>query len=328
MISVIVPVYNVKDYLEQCIQSIVSQTYSQFECILVDDGSNDGSGEICDSWQQKDSRIIVVHQENQGVSAARNRGIVEAHGEYIAFIDSDDWVEEDYLMSLFIPMNEDICDLSVVGIISDYNNGISIKSVGPIGKINISSQNSNEFVKLEKRFLLFGPYVKLYKKSIIDQYNIKFNPKFSFGEDLLFNYEYLNYVTNIYVIDKANYHYRILNSTNLANKFNINIFEINYFQWSILKKFHIEKQIYNVQAREFLYTRLWGIIYDSIFLIQKHKKEYSIKTIYNQVNKILSIPEIKDQEFIFNKFICAKWLRKLIINRQKLVLAILLRIKK
>ena len=203
MISVIVPVYNVEKYLEQCIQSIVTQTYSHFECILVDDGSNDGSGEICDIWQQKDNRIIVIHQKNQGVSAARNRGVAEAQGEYIAFIDSDDWVEEDYLMSLFIPMNENICDLSVVGITSDYDNGISIKSVGPIGKINVSSQNSYEFIELEKKFLLFGPYVKLYKKSIIDQYNIKFNSKFSFGEDLLFNYEYLNYVTSIYVTDRA-----------------------------------------------------------------------------------------------------------------------------
>lgn len=328
MISIIIPVYNVFQYLNACIQSVVNQSYRDFECILVDDGSSDGSEIICDQWELKDSRIKVIHQSNQGVSKARNRGITEAQGEYIAFIDSDDWIEENYLTALLEPIAKDVCDLSVMGMISDYNNGTSIKSIAPKGKINFSSQNNYNFVELERKFLLFGPCTKLYKKSIIDQYNITFNPEFSYGEDLIFNYEYLNYVTSIYVIDKAYYHYRILNSTNLSSKFNVNIFNINYFQWNILKEFHIKKQIYNIQAKDFLYTRLWGIIYDSIFLIHKHKKEYPIKAFYNFISNILSIPEIQDKEFINNKFICSKWLKKLILDREKFILTILLVIKK
>ena len=90
LISVIVPVYNTKDYLDRCVQSIINQTYHNIEIILVDDGSTDDSGKKCDSWASKDNRIHVIHQKNAGVSAARNAGIEFAHGEYIGFVDSDD----------------------------------------------------------------------------------------------------------------------------------------------------------------------------------------------------------------------------------------------
>lgn len=101
LISVIVPVYNVEQYLDACIQSILNQSYSFFEMILVDDGSTDRSGALCDEWQMKDSRIRVFHQENGGLSAARNTGIRYAGGEYICFVDSDDWIASDYLKILY-----------------------------------------------------------------------------------------------------------------------------------------------------------------------------------------------------------------------------------
>ena len=91
LISVIVPVYNAEKYLADCVQSIISQTYRNLEIILVDDGSKDSSGSICDSFAEKDSRIKVIHQENAGVSAARNHGLDECHGEYVSFVDSDDY---------------------------------------------------------------------------------------------------------------------------------------------------------------------------------------------------------------------------------------------
>lgn len=96
LISVIVPVYNVKNYLCKCVDSIINQTYNNLEIILVDDGSTDGSGAICDEYVLKDSRVKVIHKENGGVSSARNLGIAQAGGEYICFVDSDDWLELDY----------------------------------------------------------------------------------------------------------------------------------------------------------------------------------------------------------------------------------------
>ena len=101
LISVIVPVYNVEKYLNKCIDSIINQTYKNLEIILVDDGSQDSSGKICDEYTKKDNRIKVIHKENGGVSSARNIGLNNATGEWIAFIDADDWVDEEYLQTLF-----------------------------------------------------------------------------------------------------------------------------------------------------------------------------------------------------------------------------------
>ena len=99
-VSIIVPVYNVEPYLRQCLDSILAQTFTDWECILVDDGSKDGSGAICDEYAEKDSRFRVVHQENKGSSAARNEGLSLSKGIYLSFIDSDDWVENNYLERL------------------------------------------------------------------------------------------------------------------------------------------------------------------------------------------------------------------------------------
>lgn len=175
MISVIVPVYNVKDYLEQCIQSIVSQTYSQFECILVDDGSNDGSGEICDSWQQKDSRIIVVHQENQGVSAARNRGLSLASNKYIYFLDADDFIKEN-LFEVIIQNNDEDC---IIGEFAFFYNSSLIKIERH--KYLLSKNYALEFLKENIRICI-GSF--LVKRKILINNNIYFDGKYKYGEDL------------------------------------------------------------------------------------------------------------------------------------------------
>ena len=99
-LSVIVPVYNTEKYLRECLDSILAQAFTDFEFILVNDGSTDKSGDICDAYGQVDSRVRVIHQENGGVTAARKRGVEVAEGEYISFIDSDDWIEPDMLLSL------------------------------------------------------------------------------------------------------------------------------------------------------------------------------------------------------------------------------------
>lgn len=101
MISVIVPVYNMEKYLDRCVESIVNQTYTNLEIFLVDDGSTDRSGEICDQWENKDSRIVSIHKKNGGLSDARNYGIISSHGEYISFIDSDDYIAPDFMEHLY-----------------------------------------------------------------------------------------------------------------------------------------------------------------------------------------------------------------------------------
>ena len=113
LISIIVPVYNVKNYLEKCLQSICGQTYKNLEIILIDDGSSDGSGELCDLFAQRDGRIRVFHQANAGQSAARNRGLAVAQGEFLGFVDSDDWIESDMYEFLYRLLKENEADISI-----------------------------------------------------------------------------------------------------------------------------------------------------------------------------------------------------------------------
>ena len=121
-ISVIVPVYNVKLLLPRCIDSLLNQKFTDYELLLIDDGSTDGSGEICDEYGEKDSRIKVIHKSNEGVSKARNKGIDEAKGEWITFVDSDDYVGFDYLSNLYTCTNPDI-DLVVLSLKHMRENG-------------------------------------------------------------------------------------------------------------------------------------------------------------------------------------------------------------
>ncbi len=123
MISVIVPVYNVEAYLAQCLDSILAQTYHDLEILLIDDGSADRSGSICDAYQAKDERITVFHTTNHGLSAARNVGLDHAHGEYIAFVDSDDWIEHNMLETLYQKTAESGADVVECGYLREYRNG-------------------------------------------------------------------------------------------------------------------------------------------------------------------------------------------------------------
>ena len=129
MISVIVPVYNVESYLARCVDSILTQTYQNLEVILVDDGSKDNSGVICDDYARRDSRVNVIHKENGGLSSARNAGIEAAGGEYLAFVDSDDWIEPDAYERLLSAMQKHAAKL-VVGGRYDVDGATGEKKVG------------------------------------------------------------------------------------------------------------------------------------------------------------------------------------------------------
>ena len=114
LISVIVPVYNVEKFLDKCISSIVNQTYKNLEIILIDDGSTDESVQICDKWQEKDNRVRLTHKENTGVSDTRNIGLEKTTGEYICFVDSDDYIEPDYIENLYKSLTENNADIASI----------------------------------------------------------------------------------------------------------------------------------------------------------------------------------------------------------------------
>ena len=315
MISIIIPVYNVKPYLDNCLQSVVGQDYTDFECILVDDGSTDGSSELCDQWAEKDTRIQVIHQTNQGVSSARNRGLEQAKGEYISFIDSDDWVNADYLSTMAYRLKKGKADLAVCGLTQEFKDGSSKHYIARQSlTFELTGRHAEQFVMLNERHLLYGPVVKLYKNEIIQRHQIQFDPQVSYGEDLLFNYQYLQYVRTIACIDRSLYHYRILDSGTLSSKLRPDQFATDYRQWKTLHAFYIKHQMWLPVAQNYMYKRLWGIIYDGLFLYPRLPQK---GIAYLQT--ILSIPEIDELRLFTAYFSCSSWIKKAILHRLYLI---------
>lgn len=201
MISIIVPVYNSEKYLDQCIQSILAQTYTDFELLLIDDGSTDSSSAICDRYAEQDSRVRVFHKENGGVSSARNLGLDNAKGEWVTFIDSDDLVKSDYLKSMIEQADADLImsSFEFIGKIEDWDNSISDKLY-----------HKEEIKDFLERYIwgvaLCGAVCKLFQKSKIG--GTRFNEKIASKEDTIFVFEYLQSVSTIRTIENYGYQYR------------------------------------------------------------------------------------------------------------------------
>ena len=218
-ISVIVPVYNVEQYLPRCIDSILAQTFTDFELLLIDDGSTDSSGDICDEYAKKDNRIRVFHKENGGVSSARNLGLNNAKGEWIGFIDSDDWIELNCFSVLLEKRN--IADLIFFGCNFIYpDNSITVYKptyFHSLERTKIEKCLSALKVNLQAFEYLGYTWNKLFRKSIIDKYNLSFVEGLTLREDELFTLSYARYIGSIRVLSFPLYNYRVLN-TGLTHK--------------------------------------------------------------------------------------------------------------
>lgn len=196
MISIIIPIYNGQKYISKCLESIQKQTYSDLEIILINDGSLDNSGKICDEYATKDSRIKVIHKKNEGASIARNKGIEEAKGEYIGFVDCDDYIENTMYENLLDSIIKNKADMSIC----NYNNNDKFN----LEKEVLTRQELLDFI-LDKN--MFRGYVwnKLYKAEILKEF--KFNKSISLCEDLLFNCEYAIKCDKISIVNKKLYNY-------------------------------------------------------------------------------------------------------------------------
>lgn len=229
LISVIVPVFNAEAYLRKCVKSIIKQTYNNLDIILVDDGSTDKSWSILEELKKLDSRIRITHQENHGVSVARNTGISMALGEYLAFIDSDDWIDNDYFDVLYEnTMNGDVA--YSVCLLKTYEKDKSLGYQADFSCEGLFLGYSYElFSAMLQNYGIFGPYCKLYKKSIIDEYQVMFREGIVMGEDLVFNLSFLKHANKIAIKNKSLYYYRN-NDKGLCHNFHEN--KIQSFKFS------------------------------------------------------------------------------------------------
>lgn len=216
-VSIIVPVYNTQRYLRRCIESITAQTLSDFELLLINDGSTDGCGKICDEYAGKDTRIRVFHKENGGVSSARNMGLNHAKGEWITFIDSDDCVSPHYLRNLYQGISEKI-DLVFSYATRASENGHFEREHYP-QKLISSDEIEVAFVENELSWHT-SPWSKLYRADLIRGKNLQFDESMHIGEDLVFLYTYILYCNQILFTGDTDYFYYYNNNDSLTKRVN------------------------------------------------------------------------------------------------------------
>lgn len=249
-ISFIVPVYGVERYLSQCVESIINQTFSNFELILIDDGSPDSCGSICDAYADKDTRVRVIHKQNEGVSAARNDGIAAASGEWAYFVDSDDWLELDAAERLYRAAIENDVDCVMSYAVKRYPDGRAIRSA--LFAHAFLTRDRKDIEDIQK-YVLYQPYSPLYIKEttngyaapwakfvklrILKENDITFDPYVKgVFDDGIWSLYLLDHVESLMYLHEKTYNYRIVDSS-LTNSFKPNAMEIQRRGYERIEEF-------------------------------------------------------------------------------------------
>lgn len=277
LVSIVVPVYNAEKYLDKCIASILNQTYENIEIILVNDGSNDKSSEILDSWKEKDNRIVVKHKENGGVSTARNLGIHLANGKWIMFVDPDDYLDS-YIIEILVRDSED-CDMVSCGCI--------VNGVDNVKEYSFFESDKDFVTENEKRFLLYNlvcptyfrndgikidfgvPWAKIYNREIINNFELRFDTKLRRCQDNVFNIDFISKCGRIRYKNTFLYHYSYDNISSLGSQYKDYYFDtflhlsIRHYDFlvenDLLKDFDKDKVYTNCQFKKLLEIIMLGL---------------------------------------------------------------------
>lgn len=292
LVSVVVPIYKVENYLKECVDSVINQTYQNLEIILVDDGSPDRCGEICDNYARQDNRIKVIHKTNGGLSDARNAAFPFIHGEYITFIDSDDYIENNAIETLLNTICTTGADVSVATFEIFYENGIKV------------SNNPSRSVEIYDRYkaldcFLFNDYLtpcvcgKLYKKSLWD--NIRM-PKGKLYEDQYTTYKILDRCDLVAFIREPLYHYRKREGSIGHSTFSNKTYELYD---AIHEEYDFIKSKYEDKCPNIAVARItWEIVFANYMIMGKHKDVQVIKDIQKFAKA--NIDKINECEYVSN----------------------------
>lgn len=268
-ISIIVPVYNAEKYLDRCMESIYAQTLTEYEIILVNDGSKDNSLSLCQKYAQKDARIKVIDKENGGAGSARNAGIEVANGEYLAFPDADDWFEKE--------MYQELYDLAKSGDYDIVFSGVNYYQQGKNGEMCYSrSANCKSLyyttqkecrenvMKLFPTTIIFdSPCNKLYKRSLVQKHKVCFRD-LRRCQDAVFNLDVYDKANRLLAVDKAYYNYMENTQADVWRKFPRNYIDINIFYYTHLKKLMTDWGVYEGQVKEHYDTSFVLAIYGTL----------------------------------------------------------------
>ena len=206
-VSIIVPVYNAEACLRRCVESVLNQEYADFELLLADDGSRDGSGRICDEYAAADSRVRVFHKENSGVSDSRNLCLDQARGRYLQFLDADDWITANATKLLVQAMEEHLCDL----VISDFYRvvGERVSPKGDIDEVQVLSREeyASHMMENPANYYYGVLWNKLYRREIVERHHLRMDPAISWCEDFMFNLEYIRRAETFFALQVPVYYY-------------------------------------------------------------------------------------------------------------------------
>lgn len=262
-ISIICPVYKAEKYIHKCIDSVLAQTFTDFELLLIDDGSPDSSGQICDEYAERDSRVRVFHKENGGVASARQVGLDNACGEYTIHVDPDDWVEPNMLEELYAKAKETDADM----VICDFYTESYIPRNQKYIKQAPTSLSSNIVLRNLFEHLHGSLCNKLIKLECFRKNNIRFNQEFSFCEDLCINIAVISKNIIISYLPKAFYHYVINNPNSLVNKFSEKIYKEDIIMHNYILNQIEDPTTYNICKKKiitnFISRAYWANIWDS-----------------------------------------------------------------
>lgn len=289
-LSVIIPIFNARRYLKPCIDSILCQTVSDFELVLVDDGSTDDSSILCDEYKMRDSRIKVVHQQNKGVSAARNAGIDNATGKYIVFVDSDDSVEPTFLETIQKEMSD--FDILFWGNTYHYADGLTLIH-SPNATIAADRDScEQEILKLKANsegFEYFGyTWSKAFRRDLIEKASIRFTEGLSYREDELFTADYCRNISSLKVISNPLYHYRVLDTGLTAKPKNQEALYVYADALCKQLEYWQNRELYQFEVSRYAKTLL-RIFYNEKGFLRKWNVAKRINNIYreNRMNRLI-----------------------------------------
>ncbi|HWJ78057.1 MAG TPA: glycosyltransferase family 2 protein [Niallia sp.] len=287
-VSVIVPVYNCENYISACIESILNQTYSKLEIIIVNDGSIDKSEQIIMEYKERDNRIIYLYQENNGPSEARNKGILKSTGEYLVFIDSDDTVDKQYIELLLIETIRIDADLVCCGYKEYSKYGIKNHTDFNINE-NVSLHNFMEMVCKGTGGVLWG---KIFKSEIIVMNNLKMDKKIFMSEDLVFVLQYVSHCNVFTAIQEYLYNYNRLNQGSISSNISINYINNNIMVCEYLEEIFCSVKLDEHISKKIIVKRLQDFVLSIVEQQSNNVREIGIRKVCQNVKEMLSVPYI------------------------------------
>lgn len=299
MISVVMPVYKVEKFLADSINSVLNQTYSNFELILIDDFSPDNSPAICDEFSQKDERIRVIHlEQNGGLGNARNTGIDNAVGEYIIFLDSDDTFDKDMLEALVNSLNTHPAQVVIFGLVEEHydKNGVLCK-VLPITyqekQLTNTAEVRNEIVPLELSTLYGYAWNKLYELNYLRNHNIRFT-KIRFNEDIIFNIEVFMELESCNILNITPYHYAKRMNSSITSRF-----IPSYYKDIMMKIDRLYEQF-----------KKWDMLTpDALEMLASRYSRYFFSALQRNLDKRMDMSKAKQKQFFYDELNTERYAR-------------------